>query len=199
MRPDAKFSASLFGRHPLGVIQKRGAVRQAFTRGATRGASGATDRTTESASPFLFGLPDAECRGMLQILDTLATPALHYATESSLFSVRRRRHMDVVRTRVGSAVEWVVAAAFLLATLAVGSLVLRELRAAASAGPDSPNPAVSTAAAALPASLGPKAVSVPLLILAEGRELHVGDSAGRVADVLGREAETGVQQSDIGP
>ena len=38
--------------------------------------------------------------------------------------------MDVVRARVGSAVEWVVAAVFLLATLAVGSLVLRELRAA---------------------------------------------------------------------
>src|SRR6266542_6427980 len=108
--------------------------------------------------------------------------------------------MDVVRTRVGSAVEWVVAAAFLLATLAVGSLVLRELRAAASAGPDNPNPAAATApATALPASLGPKAVSVPLLILAEGRELRVGDSAARVADVLGREAETGVQQSDIGP
>jgi hypothetical protein len=109
--------------------------------------------------------------------------------------------MDVIRTRVGSAVEWVVAAAFLLATLAVGSLVLRELRAAASAGPDNPNVSTSTAAAAaaLPASLGPKAVSVPLLILAEGRELHVGDSAARVADVLGREAETGVQQSDIGP
>jgi hypothetical protein len=108
--------------------------------------------------------------------------------------------MDVVRTRVGSAVEWVVAAAFLLATLAVGSLVLRELRAAASAGPDNPNPAAAAApATALPASLGPKAVSVPLLILAEGRELRVGDSAARVADVLGREAETGVQQSDIGP
>ncbi len=108
--------------------------------------------------------------------------------------------MDVVRTRVGSAVEWVVAAAFLLATLAVGSLVLRELRAAASAGPENANPAVTAAAAAaLPASLGPKAVSVPLLILAEGKELRVGDSGARVAAVLGREAETGVQQSDIGP
>jgi hypothetical protein len=110
--------------------------------------------------------------------------------------------MDVVRTRVGSAVEWVVAAAFLLATVAVGSLVLRELRAAASVGPDNPNPIVAastTAAAALPVSLGPKAVSVPLLILAEGREIRLGDTAARVADVLGREAETGVQQSDIGP
>jgi hypothetical protein len=106
--------------------------------------------------------------------------------------------MDVVRTRVGSAVEWVVAAAFLLATLFVGSLVLRELRAAASAGPENANPAVN-AASALPASLGPKAVSVPLLILAEGKELRVGDSGARVAAVLGREAETGVQQSDIGP
>jgi hypothetical protein len=108
--------------------------------------------------------------------------------------------MDVIRTRLGSAVEWVVAAIFLLATVAVGSAVLRELRAAASAGPDPARPAISTGAtAALPASLGPKAVSVPLLILAEGRELHVGDTAARVADVLGREAETGVQQSDIGP
>jgi hypothetical protein len=111
--------------------------------------------------------------------------------------------MDVARTRVGSAVEWIVAAAFLLATLAVGSLVLRELRAAASAGPDNnPHPAAaapSTTASTLPVSLGQKAVSVPLLILAEGRELHIGDTAARVADVLGREAETGVQQSDIGP
>ena len=46
--------------------------------------------------------------------------------------------MDAVRARVGSAVEWIVAAVFLLATLAVGSLVLRELRAAASATPAAP-------------------------------------------------------------
>lgn len=105
--------------------------------------------------------------------------------------------MDAVRARVGSAVEWVVAAVFLLATLAVGSLVLRELRAAASATPVLPS--ASVAAAALPAHIPEKAVSVPLLILAPEKEIRVGDSAARVAAVLGREAETGVQQSDIGP
>ncbi len=106
--------------------------------------------------------------------------------------------MDVVRARVGSAVEWVVAAVFLLATLAVGSLVLRELRAAASATPPATLSATVTAAA-LPAHIPEKAVSVPLLILAPEKEIRVGDTAAHVAAVLGREAETGVQQSDIGP
>ena len=105
--------------------------------------------------------------------------------------------MDVVRARVGSAVEWVVAAVFLLATLAVGSLVMRELRAAASATPATMSAAVT--ATAPPAHIPEKAVSVPLLILAPEKEIRVGDTAARVAQVLGREAETGVQQSDIGP
>jgi hypothetical protein len=107
--------------------------------------------------------------------------------------------MDVVRARVGSAVEWIVAAVFLLATLAVASLVLRELRAAASATPPSSMSATVAAAAALPAHIPEKAVSVPLLILAPEKEIRVGDSAAHIAAVLGREAETGVQQSDIGP
>jgi hypothetical protein len=108
--------------------------------------------------------------------------------------------MDVVRARLGSAVEWVVAAVFLLATLAVGSMVLRELRAAASVGPDTTRASTGvTAAAALPAHVPGRAISVPLLILAPEKEIRVGDTAARVAAVLGREAETGVQQSNIGP
>lgn len=105
--------------------------------------------------------------------------------------------MDIVRARVGSAVEWVVAAAFLVATLAVASLVLRELRAAASTGPDVAVPAA--VAMAMPAGVAEKAVSVPLLILTEDKEIRLGDSPARVATVLGREAETGVQQTDLGP
>jgi hypothetical protein len=104
--------------------------------------------------------------------------------------------MDVVRARVGSAVEWVVAALFLTATLAVGSLVLRELRAVASVS--SPQMAPAFAAGA-PAGLPERAVSVPLLLLAEGKEVRVGNSAERVASVLGREAETGAQRTDRGP
>jgi hypothetical protein len=107
--------------------------------------------------------------------------------------------MDVVRARLGSAVEWLVAAVFLLATLAVGSMVLRELRAAASVGPETTRAAVVAASSTLPTRVGGRAVSVPLLILAPEKEIRVGDTAARVAAVLGREAETGVQQSDIGP
>jgi hypothetical protein len=102
--------------------------------------------------------------------------------------------MDVVRVRVGSALEWVVAASFLVATVAVGSLVLRELRAAAST--TAPQPAF---AAVAPAGLHERAVSVPLLLLAEGKEIRVGDSSERVAAMLGREAETGAQRTDRGP
>jgi hypothetical protein len=102
--------------------------------------------------------------------------------------------MDAMRARVGSAVEWVVAALFLLATLAVASLVLRELRAAASSTPPRPS-----ALQAAPAGLPERAVSVPLLLLAEGKEVRVGHTASRVAAVLGREAETGAQRTDNGP
>jgi hypothetical protein len=103
--------------------------------------------------------------------------------------------MDVVRGRVGSAVEWAVAALFLLATLTVGSLVLRELRAAASTSP----PQSPALAAGAPAGLPERAVSVPLLLLAEGKEVRVGHTAERVAQILGREAETGAQRTDHGP
>jgi hypothetical protein len=95
---------------------------------------------------------------------------------------------------MGSALEWIVAASFLVATVAVGSLVLRELRAAASAS--SPAPAFTAVA---PAGLHERAVSVPLLLLAEGKEIRVGDSSARVATLLGREAETGAQRTDRGP
>jgi hypothetical protein len=95
---------------------------------------------------------------------------------------------------MGSAMEWVVAALFLVATVGVGSLVLRELRAAASTN----TPAAAFPAVA-PAGLQERAVSVPLLLLAEGKEIRVGDSSERVATLLGREAETGAQRTDHGP
>jgi hypothetical protein len=104
--------------------------------------------------------------------------------------------MDTVRARVGSAVEWVVAALFLLAALAIGSLVLRELKAAASINAPAQQPAF---AALAPAGLPERAVSVPLLVLAHGKEIRIGDSAARVETVLGRESETGEQRTDKGP
>lgn len=104
--------------------------------------------------------------------------------------------MDVVRARVGSAVEWAVAGLFLAATLAVASLALRELRAVASTTPPGSQAAFASMA---PAGLPERAVSVPLLLLAQGKEVRVGNTASRVAQVLGREAETGGQRTDRGP
>lgn len=100
-----------------------------------------------------------------------------------------------LRVRFGPALEWLVAAAFLLATLGVASLILRELRTA----PVLTAPARPMAApAALPAAVPARAVSVPVLLLLDGRQVRVGDSVHRVAETLGRSAEVGTQVVDRG-
>lgn len=102
--------------------------------------------------------------------------------------------MDVVRARLGSVAEWAVAALFLLASVGVASLAMRELRATASV--TAPTPAF---AAAAPAGLGDRAVSVQHLLLSPGKEVRVGTSLADVVSVLGRSAETGEERSDVGP
>ena len=111
--------------------------------------------------------------------------------------------MDVVRARVGWAFEWAVAALFLIATLAVASLVLRELRAAAcglrpggGAGlgrPGRPAGACARTRCRCPCCFSRK------------KEIKVGHSAEKVAGMLGREAETvpsratGVRSANASP
>ena len=102
--------------------------------------------------------------------------------------------MDVVRARLGSVVEWAVAALFLLASVGVASLAMRELRATASES--APLPAFTAAA---PAGLVDRAVSVQHLLLASGKEVRVGTSLADVVAVLGRSAETGEERADVGP
>jgi hypothetical protein len=102
--------------------------------------------------------------------------------------------MEVVRARLGSVVEWAVAALFLLASVAVASLAMREFRATASEG--TPLPAFASRA---PAGLGDRAVSVQHLLLSPGKEVRVGTTLADVVAVLGRSAETGEARTDIGP
>jgi len=108
--------------------------------------------------------------------------------------------MDALHTRTafrfGPVVEWLVAAAFLFATVAVGSLIVRELRAPASARTPQPvaRPLVTTTPAAIPA----RAVSVPVLPFLDGKEVRVGETASAVAARLGRAAESGRQEVDRG-
>jgi hypothetical protein len=107
--------------------------------------------------------------------------------------------MDALRMRtafrLGPVVEWLVAAAFLCATVAVGSLIFRELRAPA---PTRPAPAPRPLVTSIPAAVPARAVSVPVLPFLDGKEIRVGETAATVAARLGRAAESGRQYVDRG-
>ena len=102
--------------------------------------------------------------------------------------------MVAVRVQLGSVVEWAVAALFLLASVGIASLAMRELRATASV--NAPVPAFTAAA---PAGLSERAVSVQHLLLSAGKEGRVGTALEEVVARLGRSAETGEERADIGP
>jgi hypothetical protein len=99
------------------------------------------------------------------------------------------------RLRLAAILEWIVAAVFLLATISVGSLILRELRPApvVRAAPPA-RPLVATIPAAVPA----RAVSVPVLPFLDGKEVRVGETFAAIASRLGRAAESGRQEVDRG-
>ena len=101
------------------------------------------------------------------------------------------------RLRLAPVIEWLVAAAFLIATIAVGSLIVRELRSPAvrvRVAPAAARPLV----ASIPAAVPPRAVSVPVLPFADGKEIRVGETFSAVAARLGRAAESGRQEVDRG-
>lgn len=104
--------------------------------------------------------------------------------------------MEASRERFTAILEWALAAAFIAATLAVGSIVVREFRTVSAVMPVS---ADSTAASPAPAAVPSRAVSVPVLLLADGHAVRVGDSLADVAARLGRQAEVGLQAVERGP
>ncbi len=105
-----------------------------------------------------------------------------------------------VRTRFGGAVEWAIAVAFLAATVAVGSLIVREMRVTPAAGAAGAATTAMTATtpAPLPASVPERAVSIPTLPLADGAEINIGETLTMVSRRLGRAAESGRQEVDRG-
>lgn len=102
--------------------------------------------------------------------------------------------MDALRLRLASALEWIVAAAFLAATVAVASLILHDIRATTVRAAAAPAPAIS----AVPPSVPLGAVSVPVLTFGDGQAIRVGDTASAVSDRLGRTADTGREEVDRG-
>ena len=108
--------------------------------------------------------------------------------------------MDAVRVpgrfRIAPLVEWLIAASFLLATIGVASLVVRELRGPSRIQPSAP--AARPLVASIPPSVPARAVSVPVLPFLDGKEIRVGETAAAIATTLGRAAESGRQEVDRG-
>jgi hypothetical protein len=108
--------------------------------------------------------------------------------------------MDALRMRtafrLGPVIEWLVAAAFLGATVAVGSMIVQQLRAPLASRPV--QPVARPATATVPPSIPARAVSVPVLPFLDGKEVRVGQTATAVAAALGRAAESGRQDVDRG-
>jgi hypothetical protein len=100
-----------------------------------------------------------------------------------------------ITQRLSAAAEWLVAAVFLAATLWVTFMIVGELR---------PDPAVRAAPAAqtpaigVPPAVPDRAVSVPVLALADGLELRIGQTLVAISSQLGRAAESGRQEVDRG-
>lgn len=86
--------------------------------------------------------------------------------------------------RFTSAFEWGVAAIFLFATLVVGSLIVRELRTSP------PTSIAQPAASVQPAAVPARSISVPILMLFDGKEIRVGDTVDQVTSLLGTIGES---------
>ena len=106
--------------------------------------------------------------------------------------------MDATRIRIGAIVEWIVAAGFILVTLAVGSIVVREFRTVSAVMPviarEAPAPVPPT-----PAGVPARAVSVPVLLLSDGKEVRVGETVSDVARRLGAAAVVGPASMERAP
>ncbi len=92
--------------------------------------------------------------------------------------------MDATRVRLGSAIEWVLAATFFLLAAGAGSVALREFHTVAAVMPVTPVSAHEPQPAA-PAGVPSRAVSVPFLLLSDGRSVKVGDSLQQAAAAMG--------------
>ena len=91
--------------------------------------------------------------------------------------------MDGTRVRVSSLFEWIAALACIIGLAAIGSAYIGNLRAVRAVTPviaheeEVPDP---------PAAVPSRSVSVPVLLLSDGVELRVGETAADVSKVLDR-------------
>ena len=96
--------------------------------------------------------------------------------------------MEATRFRFGAIVEWAVAAAAIVAVVALGSFAERQVRTVNAVTPviarEVPAPFVTP-----PAAIPPGAVSLPMLVLNDGKDIHVGQTMSDVIAQIGTRAE----------
>jgi hypothetical protein len=101
--------------------------------------------------------------------------------------------MAATRARISSLFEWVIAAGCIVGVIAIGSVVMHDLPRVAAVAPviahEEPPPDP-------PATVPPRSVSVPVILLPDGSELHVGDSVADVTSRLGTGAEVAPPTTD---
>ena len=100
-----------------------------------------------------------------------------------------------VRLHLGPAVEWAVAVVFLLSTLAVASLIVRELRTAPHAAQPAPNCGAGHGAAgggARTRCVGAQPAA------GDGRQIRVGDTLAHVDEIVRWRTAAGRQVVDRG-
>jgi len=105
--------------------------------------------------------------------------------------------MEATRVRFESLIEWAVAAAVILVMLAIGSAVVREFRTVNAVTPVIAREA--RPAPPVPAGVPSRVVSVPVLLLADGKAIRMGDSFSAIALRLGRQAEVGTPSVERAP
>ena len=101
--------------------------------------------------------------------------------------------MDATRARISSLFEWILAIACILGVMAIGSVVMRDLRTVTAVAP------VIAREEALPdppATVPPRSVSVPVMLLSDGSQLRVGDAAADALAHLGADSEVAPRTID---
>ena len=104
--------------------------------------------------------------------------------------------MDTTRARAGSLLEWLVAIGCIVAVLALGSVVVRDLRTVSAVTPVIAHEEVAPDP---PASVPSRSVSVPVLLLSDGTAVHVGDPANELSSLIAAGAEVAPPTIDRTP
>jgi hypothetical protein len=94
--------------------------------------------------------------------------------------------MDATR-RLAALVEWILAAIAVVAVLAAGAIVMRQVRTVTTVLPAMASAAPAPLIAA-PAAVPPGAISLPVLVFADGKEVRVGERLSDVVSRIGRGA-----------